>query len=198
MKDYITNKQWAVFLLCFGILFPISAMAEDHHGDMISSIQVHLARAKQNLGETVLRSEQSGFTVVEAELDDIDNFLSFKKETVAYQLITVENGKARKHFIDPATGKVLDSKRLSALMFFEEDFKEIIFNSIKIPMSKAIELAEEKSEGKPFNAELEEMDGLFLYTIKTVSDNGISTYIVDSETGNTFKKIRSHHQGDES
>lgn len=198
MKSYINTRKFVVFLLCFGLLSAIPVMADDHHENMASSIQVHLARAKQNLGETVLQSEQSGATVLEAELDDIDNFFSFKKETVVYQLITVQNGKVEKQFIDPATGKIQDSKKLSTLMFFEDDYKEIALDSIKTPMSKAIELAEETSKGKSFQAKLKERDGLYLYTIKTVNENGISTYIVDSLTGKTFKQIRSHHHGDES
>lgn len=198
MKGYINNKRFVTFLLYFGLLSAIPVMANDHHENMASSIQVHLARANQNLGETVLQSEQSGATVVDAELDDIDNFLSPKEETVVYQLITVQNGKAEKQFIDPATGKIQDSKKLSALMFFDDDYKDIALDSIKIPMSKAIELAEKTSGGKSFQAELKERDGLYLYTIKTVNENGILTYIVDSLTGKTFKQVRSHHHGDES
>ncbi len=150
MKRYINNRKCVVFLLCFGLLSAIPAMADDHHENMASLIQVHLNRAKQNLGETVLKSEQSGATVLEAELDDIDNFFSSKKETVVYQLITVQNGKAEKQFIDPATGKIQDTKKLSTLMFFEDDYKESALDSIKIPMSKAIELAEETSEENRF------------------------------------------------
>ncbi len=198
MKGYINIRKLVVFLLCSGLLSAVPVMAEDHNDNMVSSIQIHLARAKQNLGEAVLQSEQSGATVVEAELDDIDYFLSSKKETVVYQLITVQNGKAVKQFIDPATGKIQDSKKLSSLMFFEDDYKKIALDSIKIPMSKAIELAEETSKGKSFKAELRERDGLYLYRIKTVSENGISTHIVDSLTGKTFKQVRSRHDGDES
>lgn len=198
MKGYINNRKFILFLLCFGLLSAVPVLADDHHDHMASSIQVHLTRAKQNLGETVLKIEQSGATVLEAELDDIDNFFSSKKETVVYQLITVQNGKAEKKFIDPATGEIQDSKNLSILMSFEDDYKEIALDSIKIPMSKAIELAEETSEGKSFQAELKEQDGLYLYTIKTVNEDGISTYIVDSLTGKTFKQRRHHDAGDES
>jgi len=79
MKGYINSKKNVVFFLCFGLLSVAPAMADDHHENMASSIQVHLARAKQNLGQTVLQSEQSGATVLEVELDDIDNFFSSKE-----------------------------------------------------------------------------------------------------------------------
>lgn len=198
MKGYIDNRNFVVLLLCFGLLSAVPVLADDHNDHMASSIQVHLTRAKQNLGETVLKIEQSGATVMEAELDDIDNFFSSKKETVVYQLITVQNGKAEKKFIDPATGEIQDSKKLSSLMFFEDDYKKIALASIKIPMSKAIELAEEISAGKSFQSELKERDGLYLYTIKIVNENGIFTYIVDPLTRKAFKKMRHHGEGDES
>lgn len=198
MKGYINKSKRVVFLLCFGLLSAVPVLADDHHENMGSFVQVHLARANQSLGATVLKSEQSGATVLEAELDDVNNFFSPKKETVVYQLITIQNGKAEKKFIDPVTGITQDSQKLTTFMLFEDDFKKIALDSIKIQMSKAIELVEKTSEGNSFKAELKERDGLYLYTIKTVNESGISTYTVDSLTGKTFKQRRHHDADDES
>ena len=65
-------------------------------------------------------------------------------------------------------------------------------------MSKAIDAAEKNSEGKSFQAELKEQDGLYLYTIKMETEKGISTHIIDSFTGIAFKNICSHPRRDES
>ncbi len=190
MKKKVAYTFFTVVFVCHGLLYTGLTLASEHNDDMTYVIKAHLAAAKLSLGEIVLQSEKAGFTVLKAELDDINDFLFFENDTVAYKLLSFQNERVVKQFVIPDTGVIQDSKKFLNFSFYDDDYKKVILDKIVIPLSNAIEKVEKTYGGTAYKAELSDIEDIYLYRLSMIKGNEISTYIVDPLEGKTFKQLK--------
>lgn len=151
-----------------------------------------------NLSDIVKAKEKKGIQVIKAELEKQESIFSTKEEPMIYEIVT-SDGKTDKikYYIDPMTGKDIDSKKITNWNPFDDDTQAMT----KFSMSQAIDLAVKELGGKVYEAELEEDDGINYYELKILTDSGVKKAIVNPNSGKMYLKKRGNkdrdHENDE-
>jgi uncharacterized membrane protein YkoI len=168
-----TNKILAA-LLATGVLAAattggVYASSDSSKDDEAREIDAVMT-APVSLAQAIATAEaESQGRTLEAGAEDEDG-------RVLYEVTTLADGKIHEFMIDPQSGAVLDREVEEA----EED--DLVTGNV-VEIIDAMAAAEAASNGKAIEAELEMEDGQAVYEVEVVSNDVLTTVLVDATSG---------------